>query len=88
MKPELPIYGLVAMLIAAVSVLAGLQIPIPNDMWILLFGLVAGGLGIAVPASRAAPAPSVPVAAEIPAAVATPRPALVDPFTQPKEATP
>jgi hypothetical protein len=83
MKPELPIYGLVAMLIAAVSVLAGLQIPVPNDMWILLFGLVAGGLGIAVPASRGATAASVPVAGQIPAAGV-----LADPFTAPPKGAP
>jgi hypothetical protein len=72
MKPELPIYGLVAMLVTAVTVLAGLRIPVPQDLWFLLSALVAGGLGITVP-GRA-------VAASAPIAVTA---VPVDPFTAP-----
>jgi hypothetical protein len=79
MKPELPIYGLVAMLITAVSVLAGLRIPVPQDLWLLLGALVAGGLGITVPAARGATSPPGPVEALPAAPVAT----VVDPFTAP-----
>lgn len=87
MKPELPIYGLVAMLITAVTVLAGLRIPVPQDLWLLLGALVAGGLGITVPNAKVQLPASVP-----PAGLTAPPPVplAVDPFTAPatKEATP
>lgn len=77
MKPELPIFGLVAMLIAGIIVLTALKIAVPQDMWLLLIALVTGGLGIAVPGRVTV---SAPVAGGPPPTVAR---AVLDPFTAP-----
>jgi hypothetical protein len=89
MKPELPIYILIGMLVAAVSTLTGLGIAVPTELWVLLVGLVGGGLGITVPGYVAtSPAVSAPVVEKATPVVASPPvipaaapPVPADPFT-------
>jgi len=71
-RPEIPAFFLALVLIVGIVILLGLGVAIPTWLVGLLLALVAGGLGITVPASSSSAAPGAPQPATVAPGAGTP----------------